>query len=191
MDSYPETAERAGLIQPGSLPSRSLRWLNRQLYRHLDAVVGLDRAMQDLLVSAYADRGRPAVHVLPNWEPEARFPLAWSPPEWKDAARLGLRGRLVVLYLGNAGSGHDFETALGAATRLADEPATFLFVGGGSAWPGIQSESDRRSLQNVIMRGYVAKEEVPSVLAAADVALITLRDSMLGVMSPSKLGAAG
>jgi len=45
-------------------------------------------------------------------------------------------------------------------------------------------------LENFILEGYVPKEATPSVLAAGDVALITLRDEMRGVMSPSKLHSA-
>ncbi len=40
------------------------------------------------------------------------------------------------------------------------------------------------------LEGYVPHDVLPSVLASADVALITLRDEMLGVMSPSKLHSA-
>jgi colanic acid biosynthesis glycosyl transferase WcaI len=39
------------------------------------------------------------------------------------------------------------------------------------------------------MRDYVPKEQTPSVMGAADCALITLQDFALGVMSPSKLHA--
>jgi len=190
MDSYPETAERAGLISPGSLPSRILRVLNRILYRHLEAVVCLDSAMRDLLASAYVIHDRPKVYVLPNWEPEALFPHDSSAPEWELGQSLRLYGRFVVLYLGNAGEGHSFETVLDAASRLQDTPVVFLFVGGGTAWESLREEVAARGLTNVILRAYIDKAETPAALACADVALITLRDSMLGVMSPSKLHAS-
>ena len=38
-----------------------------------------------------------------------------------------------------------------------------------------------------MLRGYVAKDDTRAVMAGADVALITLDDRSLGVMSPSKL----
>ncbi len=46
-----------------------------------------------------------------------------------------------------------------------------------------------RGLTNVVLRGYVAKEQTPGVMAGADAALITLDERSLGVMSPSKLHA--
>lgn len=190
MDCYPETAERAGVIRPGGAVSRILRRVNRWLYRRLDSVVCLDGAMRDLVAPVYTEGGRPEVHVIPNWEPAAFFPPGSSPPEWGPCTRLGLRGKTVVLYLGNAGSGHGFDTILDSAVPLAAESVVFLFVGGGSGWRPLQEEVDRRGLKNVFLEGYVAKADTPSVLACAEAALITLRDSMLGVMSPSKLHAA-
>src|SRR3546814_9432105 len=47
----------------------------------------------------------------------------------------------------------------------------------------------RRKLTNGLRHGYVPKEETPAVMAGADLALITLDERSLGVMSPSKLHA--
>ena len=44
-------------------------------------------------------------------------------------------------------------------------------------------------LTNVVLRGYVPKEQTLSVMKAANCALITLQDFALGVISPSKLHA--
>ena len=70
---------------------------------------------------------------------------------------------------------------------LRDEPVTFLFVGGGSRQREIEDAASRMELANILMCGYVPKEQTPSVMKAAHCALITLDDCALGVMSPSKL----
>jgi len=44
-------------------------------------------------------------------------------------------------------------------------------------------------LNNVTVHDYVPEDELRSLMAAADCALITLRDDCLGIMSPSKLHA--
>lgn len=187
MDCYPDVVERAGLLRPGGLPSRVMRVLNRILFRRLGAVVCLDRAMQELVRSQYAPRALP-VEVIPNWEKASLFPLAAQPAPWPEAQALGLGGRFVVLYLGNMGNGHSFDTVLAAARVVRDEGVTFLFVGGGTAYPWLARRKAELGLDNVILRGYVGpKEETPSVLAAAHCTLITLRESMKGVVSPSKL----
>lgn len=187
MDCYPETLERAGIIHPGSVIDRLLRSVNRWLFRRLESVVCLDEAMRAMLEQAYRAQDRPRFAVIPNWEPSTVFPPGLKPPAWEGARRLSLEGRQVVLYLGNAGAGHRFETILDAGKALPASLHAFLFIGGGSAWPALQAARDSMGLEHFIIEGYVPEGEVPSVLAAADVALITLRDEMLGVMSPSKL----
>jgi glycosyltransferase involved in cell wall biosynthesis len=93
----------------------------------------------------------------------------------------------VVLYLGNAGYGHEFATMLEVAEELRNEPVLFLFVGGGALRPWISQEAQRRGLSNIVINDYVPKEQTPAVMGVADCALITLENYAAGVMSPSKL----
>jgi hypothetical protein len=189
MDCYPDAAERFGELRPGGAASRALRAVNRWAFRRLDHVVCLDGAMCDLLGSQYAAApDRPPLSAIPNWERLALFPPAEPQERWHGYDALDVGDRTVVLYLGNTGVGHRFDTVLEAAARLTDE-AVFLFIGGGARWDDLQREALDRGLANVVMLGYVAKEETPAVMAGADGALITLDERSLGVMSPSKLHA--
>lgn len=187
MDCYPEIAECSGVTPEGRLPSRIMRRLNRFIFRRLDHLVCLDGAMRRLLTDAYAPPGRalPA-SVIPNWEPAARFARP-SPQPWPPANHLGLTGRFVVLYMGNAGYGHRFDTVIEAARKLQHRPVTFLFIGGGAR----RAELERAAAgcNNIVLHDYVPEEQIGAVLATGSVALITLRDATLGVMSPSKLHA--
>jgi len=180
MDCYPDAAEQAGLIAQGGWVSCILRSVNRWLYRRFDAIVALDHAMAARL---RPDAGRASVHVVPNWEQERDFPPNASP--WAGAASLGLAGKFVVLYAGNAGLGHRFETVVEVARRLIQEPVVFLFIGGGSQFEWIRSKAIK--LPNVLLHPYVPKEEMAHVLAMAGCSLITMRDEMAGIVSPSKL----
>lgn len=193
MDCYPELAERSGKLNERGWAARFMRRMNRALFRRMERIVCLDQAMVDLLNEHYAppDKALPTT-IIPNWEPAAFFPRVALKPGpkrevWDGVERLHLAGRFVVLYLGNAGYGHEFDTALDAAAMLADEPVTFLFVGGGSRWEEIERGVEQRGLTNVALHGYVPKDMTRLVMQSADCALITLRDRILGVMSPSKL----
>jgi colanic acid biosynthesis glycosyl transferase WcaI len=189
MDCYPDAAERFGELRTGGVVSRMQRRLNRWAFRRLDHVVGLDGAMVDLLESQYAaGPGRPAFSSIPNWERLALFPSPSAAAPWAGYDELGVAGRTVVLYLGNTGVGHRFDTVLDAAAKLRDE-AVFLFIGGGARRADLARAVSDRGLTNVVLQGYVAKEVTPAVMAGADGALITLDDRSLGVMSPSKLHA--
>src|SRR5690606_17540178 len=59
--------------------------------------------------------------------------------------------------------------------------------GGGKRWGELEAARREQRLENVVLHGYVAKEQTPAVMQRADCALITLHDWSLGIMSPSKL----
>ncbi len=188
MDVYPEVAERLRAVSDRSLISRLLRRLNAWALPKLDSVVVLDGAMADLLVEAGTPSDR--VHVIPNWERAALY-TGGEVASWPGYERLGLTasserpGRFVVLYLGNIGLGHQFETIVQAAPRLDDDGVTIVFVGGGPRWEDLRGRV--AGIPNIVLHDYVDKDETPGVLAGASATLICLDDQALGVMSPSKL----
>lgn len=187
MDCYPDILEATHLIKPGGCTARLLGWLNRCLFRRLDHLVSLDEAMSRRL-RRYGAEHLP-ITVIPNWEPAALFsPLARHEP-WSGLQSLGLVDRFMILYLGNAGWGHEFGTVLEAAEELRNEPVSFLFVGGGSKREELEQAARARGLHNMHFHPYVHDPERHSLLAAAHLALITLSDEALGAMSPSKLHA--
>jgi glycosyltransferase involved in cell wall biosynthesis len=191
MDCYPDAAERAGVIKKGGVLSKLMRAMNRALFRRLDHLVCLDTAMVDLLVGQYGPKKHALpTTIIPNWERASFFPApvgADTPAPWSEAGPLGLDDKFVVLYLGNTGVGHPFETVVEAAKRLKERGVVFLFVGGGKRWKWLEDARAREGLDNLILHGYVQKELTGSVMMSADCALITLGEEMAGVMSPSKL----
>jgi colanic acid biosynthesis glycosyl transferase WcaI len=188
MDCYPDVAERFEELRPGGLGSRALRALNRALFRRIDHVVALDGAMADLLSQYAAAPGAPPISVVPNWERASLFPRDVEPARWRGWDALPVDGRTVVVYLGNLGVGHRFDTVVAAAAALADD-ALFVFIGGGARRDELGRAVQERGLGNVVIRDYVPKEETAGVMAGADAALITLDERALGIMSPSKLHA--
>jgi colanic acid biosynthesis glycosyl transferase WcaI len=190
MDCYPEAIERTGMVRAGGLVSRAMRAMNRMIFRRIDHLICLDGAMQLLLSQYKPSAGSLPTTIIPNWERASMFAdEAAKPMQWDAAAAAALRDRFVVLYLGNAGYGHEFSTMIEAATLLRNEPVVFLFVGGGAMLKWIDQQCRDRSLSNVLLHDYVPKEQTPSVMRDAGCALITLEEQVAGVMSPSKLHA--
>jgi colanic acid biosynthesis glycosyl transferase WcaI len=188
MDCYPDVAERAGVMTPGGAAARFVRARTRAIFRGLDHLVCLDTAMAELLCSQYAGAqpGLP-VSIIPNWEDASFFPADAVPEPHPIHRQPPAAGRAVVLYLGNMGYGHSFDTVLSAADMLRDEPVVFLFVGGGRMWQEVKDEAQSRGLTNILMHPYIPKDETLPMMAGAMCALVTLRDEALGVMSPSKI----
>ncbi|HEX4794510.1 MAG TPA: glycosyltransferase family 4 protein [Humisphaera sp.] len=189
MDCYPEAIERTGMVKTGGLISCIMRAMNRAIFRRLDHLIVLDGAM-DQLLEQYKPRDRQlASTVIANWEDASQFELEGPKEKWTEPTAAALRGKFVLLYLGNAGYGHEFQTLIDAAKQLRDDPVAFLFVGGGAKREWIRSECRANALNNIILEDYVPRERVAEVMRTADAALITLENQMAGVMSPSKLHA--
>jgi glycosyltransferase involved in cell wall biosynthesis len=183
MDVYPDLAFELGALRPSSLMGRLSRAASVRILRASDRVVALDEAMAARLRPHAGER----TVVIPNWAdgeairpaPAERSPLR---REWK------WNGRFVVLYSGNMGLAHEFETALGAAEALRDRPdILFAFVGGGPRRAEVAEEARRRALPNVEFRPYVSRERLGDSLTAGDVHLVTLREGMPGLLVPSKI----
>ena len=189
MDCYPEIAESAGVIKTGGRISRFLRWLNRRLFRSIDGIVCLDQAMCTLLQRRYEPTTSSIRwSVIPNWEPLERFPSSIN-EHWSVLNEFDLDDAFIVLYMGNAGEGHSFETILSAAQQLAGEAISFIFVGGGSKWPALHAAVINGSVSNVHLLNYIPDDQVLPALHSASCALITLQEDALGAISPSKLHA--
>jgi glycosyltransferase involved in cell wall biosynthesis len=189
MDCYPEVLELTGFLKPSGTLDHFFRDSNRLLFRSLDHLVCLDGAMRRLLMQRYGSaHGTPPSTVIPNWERLSLFPESSTKGvAGGDYAEQSGGSTFDVLYLGNAGIGHRFDTVLQAAQQLRDEQVRFLFVGGGSAWRDIAAAKEENGLHNVILQDYIPKSQTASLMSACNAALITLRDEALGLISPSKL----
>ena len=180
MDLHPDAEIAAGMVQPTSVLGRALIWLDERAFRAAAFVVDLGPYMKRRIVA----KGVPAsrTHTIPVWghaESTRGRPLR---------AELGLTGRFVVMYSGNAGLVHDFGDILAAMRLLRDEPRIyFLFAGGGPRRPEIEAFAKEARLTNFSYRPYFAREELGDALAVGDVHLISLGAPFVGVSVPGKL----
>lgn len=180
MDVYPQLAFELGALKPNSWLGRLLRRISRRVLESSDIVVALGETMAERLL----DLGAHRVRIIQNWADETAIVAASQRvlrTEWK------WDGRFVVLYSGNLGLAHEFDTVLAAARRLQDtDPAVlFAFIGVGPRLG--QVKEGARQLKNVEFRDYVERSRLRETLPAADVHLTTLKPGMPGLLVPSKI----
>jgi glycosyltransferase involved in cell wall biosynthesis len=135
------------------------------------------------------DRFRPAA-ADPAFTGSPRLPAGPHAPATLDAAatldtpdaraRLGARpGDCLVLYAGTHGISHALPA--GQAVRVA-------FVGDGSDKPRLRRRVAELGLDNVTLAPAVPPDQVPGLLAAADICLVALRDvPLFATFIPSKM----
>jgi glycosyltransferase involved in cell wall biosynthesis len=97
-------------------------------------------------------------------------------------------GRFVVMHAGNVGLAQHLHVLVEAAENLrGHSEILFVVVGDGAARPGLERKVVARGLSNVVFLPYRPKDEVASLISAADVHLISLAPGLRGSVVPSKM----
>lgn len=183
-DVFPEVAVELGFK---SMDRRLGDWVRRLRNASLRAA-GMNVVIGELMSVRVRACGIDAdkVRVIQNWaDGEAIVPI----PVNENLLRTGwgLVGKFVVMYSGNMGRAHEFETILGAAALLLEDTRfVFLFVGGGNQRGSLGSEVVRQGLSNVQFKPYQPRDLLGLSLSVGDAHLISLRPELEGLIVPSK-----
>jgi glycosyltransferase involved in cell wall biosynthesis len=185
-DLWPESISAVGVMDSRSAAMRWLERIELMLYRDAAAVACLTRSFMKTLESRGIDRHK--LHYVPN----GIIPEFWSTGD-RDRMRHELeiaRDEILVSYVGTTGMAHDLRTALDAAAHLRRKApeVRFLIVGDGAELDTLRADCEARQLRNVRFTGLVPRARVPSLLAASDMMLVTLRPSeVFRTVLPSKM----
>ena len=170
-DLWPDEVVAVGAAREGSLSIRLLRLIERLMYRSADVVTCTTRAFEDTV----AERGVGAEkrRLLPNGADVELFrPL---PRDNEVAAQYPFGDRFVVMYSGLLGIKHGLETILDAAELLrGHEDIVFFIRGEGPRRQALEERVAELGLRNVVFGGERPIEEVPMLLARADVCVTNL-----------------
>jgi glycosyltransferase involved in cell wall biosynthesis len=148
-----------------------LRLIERWMYRSADVVTCTTPAFADTV--AERGVGPEKRRLLPNGADLELFrPL---PRENEIAAQYPFGDRLVVMYSGLLGIKHGLETVVEAASLLRDrDDVVFFLRGEGPRREALEAQARELGLENVVFGGERAIEEVPYLLARADVCVTNL-----------------
>jgi hypothetical protein len=183
MDFHPEClmAERGG----GGLLLRALLNLTYFWRRRIDTfeVLGLDQRRRLMEI------GIPEQRILLKRNPSpGAFAPGLAPLPLPDDLRGGAG---VILYSGNWGVAHDDSTFIEAYARYARQSKQGLrFWLNATGAKADRVERELRSRGVPVHRStLVPLEDLPRLLIAVDVLLVTLRDAFVGYVVPSKIHA--
>jgi len=177
MDVYPDVAIDLNYFKAGGITDRVTGWLADFSRRQADGIVALGECMKRRLI----DRGVDAEHIFvaENWADGASI---------QPIPRTGEAAQLVLLYSGNFGLAHDFETVARAILELKDdERFRFVFVGSGGRQQELISLIEAHNLSFVDVRPFVERASLSESLSAGDIGLVTQRDACCGSVVPSKV----
>jgi glycosyltransferase involved in cell wall biosynthesis len=185
MDLNPDEAIAAGWMKPDSFVARILGAALKYSLRASSSIVVLDRFMKDRIVTKGIPEDK--VHTVPVWSHDE---VVCYDAEGRAAFRrqLGLEKKFVVMYSGNHSPLHPLDTILHAALRLRENPAiAFVFVGGGSEFARVKDFAHEHNLSNVICVPYQPLAHLAGSLSAADLQVVLMGDTFVGIVHPCKI----
>ncbi len=125
---------------------------------------------------------RRLIHVVPNWAAIDEMPLRPRDNAW--AKTHGLVGMPVVMYAGTLGAKHD-PSVISELAQTAPEGSRIVVVseGRGREW----LESKAREVPGLTLLDYQPYEQLPDMLATADVLFVFLESKASRYSVPSKV----
>lgn len=184
-DLWPAIFVELGVLKNRQI-IRVLERLELAAYRAADQVVVVTEGFRNDIVG----RGIPAgkVHTIRNGVDLARF-RPDAPQEDAVRERMGAgEDDVLVLYIGAHGISHGLTAVADAAAKVTDPRVKFAFVGEGAAKADLEARVRELGLEHVTMLPGVPRDEVPDILAAADICLVPLRDvALFDTFIPSKI----
>jgi glycosyltransferase involved in cell wall biosynthesis len=173
-DLWPESAVALGFVGDGLSLRLSTR-LARFLYRRSDGIVALTNGIAGNIRDDY--KPNVPIHVARCAVVGPAAPISEDERQQLRAAR-GWTGKCIAIYLGTIGYANDIECVVDAASLLSDHPdLRIVVVGDGPMREVIRQKS--AELANFELLAPVAKAEIASYLAAADIGLCPLRNAAL------------
>ena len=178
------------LINQGKLklkPAISfLKWLERKVYNHSDAVTTIDDIFYNTIENRFNDKSK--LRIIPNFvDTDLYRPLVHVDNELDPHYFHVKKSCLKIMYAGNIGHAQDWEPLLRIAKKLSDKDVEFWVIGDGVLKPYLEQQISLFDLKNIHVVPYQKRELMPSIIAFADLHFIFMSPEMEGQGFPSKV----
>jgi glycosyltransferase involved in cell wall biosynthesis len=181
-DMYPDMAVVGSIVKPGLL-TRFWERLHRWALRRATRIIVLGDDMRARIIAKGIDAAK--VFIVRSGV-DAGPPTAPVRPV-NAGVTSGIRGnfRFVLLHAGNLGFYGAWDTIIAAARKLENENIGFVFVGDGAERSRVENLAAGST--NIRFLPFFPSSDIPSVLAAPDAHIVTIKRGLEGVVVPSKM----
>lgn len=186
-DIYPEMAHITNSISENSIISKTMKSINKVIFKHVYKVVALSNEMKAYLIKHRSSLGNNQVEVIPNWY-EDKFSENISTSYQNTLFKsLNPEENLIVSYFGNMGICQELDTILEAIRELKkDNRVKFIFAGHGNKMGLLKKAVEREKLNNVTVYDFLHGQDFQDALNISDCFLVSLADGLTGLAVPSK-----
>jgi colanic acid biosynthesis glycosyl transferase WcaI len=183
-DILPEAAIHVGLIK-NQLLVKAFTALEKFAYRTATKISVIADGFVENLINK--DVKAHKIVQVPNWV-DVHFirPLPKENNSFRTTHKLN--DKFVVLYSGNIALTQGLETVVKAASTLRHIPdITFAIAGEAQGLQRLQQECQNCGADNVLLLPFQPREQLPEMLAAADVGLVVQKKNVISFNMPSKI----
>jgi glycosyltransferase involved in cell wall biosynthesis len=186
MDIYPEVLIAHGALNRGSMLGKLLEGAFKWAYRRAQCVVALGPVMSERLKTKGVSKER--IVEIPNWATGAAGVVSGSNNRLR--AEWDLEDKFVLLYSGNLGLAHEFNTFLqGVEQAMWAVPSLrVIFIGRGSRLAEVRSRVRELGMDPIVrFSDLLPSQRLPESFGIAHLAIVTLQPDFAGLVVPSKL----
>ncbi len=169
-DPWPAVPIEMGVLKNSFLIFLAKR-LERMIYRNASAIITASEGMTELVQRVTSTDKK--IITVPNaadtdvFTPEVDGRAVRQQHGWED--------RCVCLHAGAMGRVNGLELIVRAAHHFREDPELlFVLVGEGKEKESLIAQCDQLGLKNIQIIDGIAKKEMPAMLAAADICLMTI-----------------
>jgi colanic acid biosynthesis glycosyl transferase WcaI len=189
MDLYPEIAVALSVLKKDSLLHNITKRISAKLYKRADAIISLGEIMSKRLLEAGADQNK--ILTVHNWVPGEVIKPPKDESFNKFKSEHGLTDKLVYMYSGNLGMGHELEIIFEALMHMDapgdNIPIRMVFVGKGKMRASLERLAANLNIDWVDFVDPVPLNELSDTIAAGDVHIVSQKPGTEGLIVPSKI----
>lgn len=193
-DLFPDLVVELGKIK-NKYFIKLLKNLSKLIIKKMDRIVVVGDFMKRKIEKEILQgtQGVNSGHVITihNWADGEKIRVIGEEKERNLVkAEWDLDGKFIVLYSGNIGDLHEFDTVISAAEDLEMQgwkDICFVFIGEGIKKEYIEKKVKEKGLNNVLFFPFQPREGLNYSLGMADVSLVTLDEGFEGMVVPSKI----
>lgn len=185
MDLYPQIAVAMGLLKQEQFYYDWFRHIALNALQQAAQIIVIGRCMRQQLIEDGIEPSQ--ITYIPNWaDADVIVPVVHNENQLRHD--MGWDDKFVVLYAGNIGIPQYFNDLLQVAKDLrSNTEIVFAFIGTGAREQEIVHNIRKHDLTNVVLHPFLHEQySLATILSAADLHFVTLRDGIEGLAVPSK-----
>ena len=183
MDYHPDLMMVSGRIKKTSFIYKWLDKINVKALKKAEKVIVLGSCMKNLFLSKGLKSE--SIELIPNISSIEEFKNQEVKRLVSFKKKYNVEDKLIILYAGNMGIAHEFQTLLNCVKDYK-ESIHFFFVGKGNRRKEIEQFLLENKTDNITLFSYLSNEEFEMVLEVSNIHFISLQNDFQGIMVPSK-----